>query len=96
MSVTLLADLAPDEYWDIFLQCGDASLGDHAGPQAEKDGGQPVVRADLSHACHTDESRRLPFWCDFPDGETSRMGTIVHDGDVSPGYQLFKCEAQSS
>ena len=23
------------------------------------------------------------------------MATVVHDGDVSAGYQVFKCEAQS-
>jgi hypothetical protein len=96
VSVTLSADLSPDGRRVNFPQYGDASLGDHTGAQVEKDGGQPVIFADLSHACHTGESRRLPFRRDFRGGKTSGMAAIVHDGDVSAGYQLFKCEAQSS
>jgi hypothetical protein len=79
-----------------FIQCGDASLGDNNGPQVEKDGGPLVVLTDMSHACHIDESRRFPTWCDLSGGKkTSRMATVVHDGDVSTGYQLFECETQS-
>jgi hypothetical protein len=86
VSVTLSADLAPNDRHAIFVQCGDASLGNHTGPQTEKDGGQLVVLADLSHACHTKGSRRLPSRRDFPAGKTSRMATTVHDGDVSTGH----------
>jgi len=88
VSVTLSADLAPDDHRaiSIFVQCGDASFGNHTGPQTEKDDGQLVVLVDLSHACHTDESRRLPSRRNFPGGKTSRMATTVHDGDVSTGH----------
>jgi hypothetical protein len=78
-----------------FDQCGDASLGDNNGPQVEKDGGQPVVLTDMSHACHMDESGRLSRWSDVSGGSTSRMATVVHDGDVSTGHQLFESETQS-
>ena len=49
----------------------------------------------MSHACHTDESRRFPIRCDVSAGNTSRMATVVHDGDVSAGHQLCDCEAES-
>ena len=94
MSETLSADLPPDGCRENFPQYGDASLGDHTGAQVEKDGGQRVIFADLSHACHAWESRRLRFWGDFPGGKSSGMATVVHDGDVSARYQVFKCEAQ--
>jgi hypothetical protein len=49
----------------------------------------------MSHACHIGESRRFPTRCDLSGRKTSRMATVVHDGDVSTGYQLFECETQS-
>jgi len=73
----------------VFHQCGDASLGDHTGTQAKKDGGQPAVLPELSHACHTDKSRRPATRRDLPAGETPGVAAVVYDGDVSTGYQLF-------
>ena len=96
MRLTLfIVPLLDDRLENKFIQCGDASLGDNNGPQVEKDGGQSVVLIDMSHACHTDESRRLPIRCDLSAGNTSRMATVVHNGDVSTGYQLCDCETQS-
>lgn len=80
---------------EIIIQCGDAPLGDYNCPQVEKDGGQPVVLTNISHGCHTDGSRHLPSRCDLSSGNTSRMATFVHDGDVSTGHQLFEGETQS-
>jgi hypothetical protein len=79
----------------MIIQCGDASLGDYDDTQVEKDCGQLVVLTDMSHGCHTGESRRHPVRCDVPAGSTSRMGTIVHDGDISTGHQLFSSSTES-
>lgn len=96
MRLTLfIVPLLDDRLENKIIQCGDASLGDYNGAQVEKDGGQSVVLADMSHACHTDEPRRFPVRCDLSAGNTSRMATVVHDGDVSAGHQLCECKAQS-
>ena len=87
-----MIDHAVDDGHETIIQCGDAPLSNNNGAQVEKDGGQPVVLDGMSHACQTDESRRLPVRGDLPAGNTSRMATVVHDGDVSTGYQLFECE----
>jgi len=84
-----------DDRCEIIIQCGDAPLGDYNCTQVEKGGGQPDVLTNMSHGCHTDESRDLPSRCDLSSGNTSRMATFVHDGDVSTGHQLFESSTQS-